>query len=314
MSVSDSGQIQSAKAAPSPEQAKKAKTQFNKLQKRLRREVGKAIADYNMIEAGDRVMVCLSGGKDSYAMLEILMGLQKSAPIDFELVAVNMDQKQPGFPEHVLPQYLDQLGIEYYIINRDTYSVVKEKIPEGATTCGLCSRLRRGTLYTFAEDIKATKIALGHHRDDIVETMFLNMFYGSRLSAMPPKLLSDDGRNIVIRPLAYCREKDLVRFADCKGFPIIPCNLCGSQENLQRQNIKMMLQDWERQQPGRVEHIFTSMQNIKLSQMADTSLFDFKNLQIDRSSERKAYEFADDQTVDGKPARDAVKMVNIVNL
>ncbi|MBA53045.1 MAG: tRNA 2-thiocytidine(32) synthetase TtcA [Pseudomonadales bacterium] len=302
------------KAELTAEQAKKQKTKFNKLQKKLRREVGKAIADYNMIEEGDRIMVCLSGGKDSYTMLDILMSLQKSAPVNFELVAVNMDQKQPGFPEHVLPEYLDQLGIEYYIINRDTYSVVKEKIPEGATTCGLCSRLRRGTLYSFAEDIKATKIALGHHRDDIVETLFLNMFYGSRLSGMPPKLLSDDGRNIVIRPLSYCREKDIIAFANFKEFPIIPCNLCGSQENLQRQNIKLMLKDWDRQQPGRIEHIFNSMQNIKLSQMADTSLFDFKSLQLDRSTERKEYEFADDQTVDGKPARDAVKMVNIVNL
>lgn len=306
--------MSASETALSPEQAKKQKTQFNKLQKKLRREVGKAIADYNMIEAGDRVMVCLSGGKDSFTMLDILMSLQKSAPIDFELVAVNMDQKQPGFPEHVLPDYLDQLGIEYYIINRDTYSVVKQKIPEGATTCGLCSRLRRGTLYSFAEDIKATKIALGHHRDDMVETLFLNMFYGSRLSAMPPKLLSDDQRNIVIRPLAYCREKDIVAFANVKAFPIIPCNLCGSQENLQRQNIKLMLQEWDRQQPGRIEHIFNSMQNIKLSQMADTSLFDFQNLQIDRSAERPVYEFADEQTVDGKLARDAVKMVNLVNL
>ena len=314
-SHTDSGHIEShSQAELTVEQAKKQKTKFNKLQKKLRREVGKAIADYNMIEEGDRIMVCLSGGKDSYTMLDILMSLQKSAPVNFELVAVNMDQKQPGFPEHVLPEYLDQLGIEYYIINRDTYSVVKEKIPEGATTCGLCSRLRRGTLYSFAEDIKATKIALGHHRDDIVETLFLNMFYGSRLSGMPPKLLSDDGRNIVIRPLSYCREKDIIAFANFKEFPIIPCNLCGSQENLQRQNIKLMLKEWDRQQPGRIEHIFNSMQNIKLSQMADTSLFDFQNLQLDRSTERKEYEFADDQTVDGKPARDAVKMVNIVNL
>jgi len=298
----------------SEEQAKKQRTRFNKLQKRLRREAGKAIADFNMIEEGDRIMVCLSGGKDSFTMLDILQSLQKSAPVNFELVAVNMDQKQPGFPEHVLPEYLDQLGIEYYIINRDTYSVVKEKIPEGATTCGLCSRLRRGTLYSFAEDIKCNKIALGHHRDDIVETLFLNMFYGSRLSAMPPKLLSDDGRNIVIRPLAYCREKDIIAFADFKQFPIIPCNLCGSQDNLQRQNIKMMLKQWEREQPGRVEHIFSAMQNIKLSQLADTELFDFKNLQLDRSGERKQYEYADDQSVVGKPARDAVKLVDVVNL
>ena len=294
--------------------SKKDKTRFNKLQKRLRREVGKAIADFNMIEEGDRVMVCLSGGKDSYAMLDILMSLQKSAPVTFELVAVNMDQKQPGFPEHVLPEYLDKLGIEYYIVNRDTYSVVKQKIPEGATTCGLCSRLRRGTLYSFAEDIKATKVALGHHRDDIVETLFLNLFYGSRLSAMPPKLLSDDKRNIVIRPMAYCREKDIIEFAGYKQFPIIPCNLCGSQENLQRQAIKGMLQQWDRETPGRIEHIFSAMQNIKLSQMADTQLFDFMNLQLDRSGERKAYEYADDQTVTGKAAKDAVQRVDILNI
>ena len=222
---------------------------FNKLQKKLRRMAGRAIEDFNMIEDGDRVMVCLSGGKDSYTMLHILMSLQKSAPIHFELVAVNLDQKQPGFPEHVLPEYLDGLGIPYHIINRDTYSVVKEKVPEGKTTCGLCSRLRRGTLYAFAEDIGATKIALGHHKDDIVETMFLNMFYGSRMAGMPPKLRSDDGRNVVIRPLAYCREKDITRFADQMEFPIIPCNLCGSQENLQRQNIKAMLTEWEKKHP-----------------------------------------------------------------
>ena len=296
------------------ELAKKQRTQFNKLQKRLRREAGKAIADFNMIEEGDRVMVCLSGGKDSYSMLDILMSLQKSAPIHFDLVAVNMDQKQPGFPAHVLPAYLDGLGIEYYVINRDTYSVVKEKIPEGATTCGLCSRLRRGTLYSFAEDIGATKIALGHHRDDMVETLFLNMFYGSRLSSMPPKLLSDDGRNIVIRPLAYCREKDIEKFAQFKQFPIIPCNLCGSQENLQRQNIKAMLRQWDRQTPGRIEHIFSAMQNVKLSQLADTSLFDFEQLQLDRSSERKVYEYADDQTVEGKPAAAAVQKMDVLNL
>ncbi|MAR92830.1 MAG: tRNA 2-thiocytidine(32) synthetase TtcA [Pseudomonadota bacterium] len=297
-----------------PEQAKKQRTRFNKLQKKLRREVGRAIADYNMIESGDRIMVCLSGGKDSYTMLDILLNLQRSAPVAFELVAVNLDQKQPGFPEEVLPAYLDELGIEYYVINRDTYSVVKQKIPEGATTCGLCSRLRRGTLYSFAEEINASKIALGHHRDDMVETLFLNMFYGSRLSAMPPKLLSDDGRNIVIRPLAYCREKDIAAFAGFKQFPIIPCNLCGSQENLQRQNIKHMLQQWEREQPGRVEHIFNAMQNIKPSQLADTSLFDFHSLQLDRSAPRPEYEHAADQTVEGKPARDAVRRVNLVNL
>ena len=217
---------------------RKSRLEFNKLQKRLRRHVGKAIVDYNMIEAGDRVMVCLSGGKDSYAMLDVLLNLQKSSPVKFELVAVNMDQKQPGFPEHVLPAYLDGLGVEYYIVEKDTYSVVKSVIPEGKTTCGLCSRLRRGTLYGFAEKIGATKIALGHHRDDVVETLFLNMFYAGRLKAMPPKLLSDDKRNIVIRPLFYCHESDLVEYAEHKEFPIIPCNLCGSQENLQRQAIK----------------------------------------------------------------------------
>lgn len=273
------------------------KYSFNKLQKKLRRMTGRAIEDFNMIEDGDRVMVCLSGGKDSYTMLHILMSLQKSAPVKFELIAVNLDQKQPGFPEHILPEYLDGLGVPYHIINRDTYSVVKEKVPEGKTTCSLCSRLRRGTLYAFAEDIGATKIALGHHKDDIVETMFLNMFYGSRLSAMPPKLRSDDGRNIVIRPLAYCREKDITHFSEQLKFPIIPCNLCGSQENLQRQNIKAMLTEWEKKHPSRIESIFTAMQNIAPSQMADTELFDFKNLELDRNGERKDYEHADNQTI-----------------
>lgn len=281
------------------------KYEFNKLQKRLRAGMGKVIADFNMIEEGDRIMVCLSGGKDSYTMLSILMSLQKSAPIHFELVAVNLDQKQPGFPEHILPQYLESLGIEYYIVDRDTYSIVKSKIPEGKTTCGLCSRLRRGTLYSFAEDIKATKIALGHHKDDIVETMFLNMFHGSKLSAMPPKLLSDDGRNIVIRPLAYCREKDIERFAEIMEYPIIPCNLCGSQENLQRQAIKGMLQQWEREHPSRVEAIFSSLQNVAPSQLADTQLFDFESLAIDRSGERKPYEFDNDQIISSsKPSED----------
>jgi tRNA 2-thiocytidine biosynthesis protein TtcA len=264
---------------------------FNKLQKRLRRNVGSAIADYAMIEDGDRVMVCLSGGKDSYALLDILLGLQHNAPVRFDLVAVNMDQKQPGFPEDVLPRYLDGLGIEYYIVEKDTYSVVREKIPEGKTTCGLCSRLRRGTLYAFAEEIGATKIALGHHRDDIVETMFLNLFHGGRLSAMPPKLLSDDGRNIVIRPLAYCRERDLAKFARLRDFPIIPCNLCGSQENLQRQQVKAMLQDWEKSYPRRIDSIFRALQNVAPSQLADSRLFDFAGLQIDRTGERAPYAF-----------------------
>lgn len=216
-------------------------------------------------------------------MLDILMSLQKTAPINFELVAVNMDQKQPGFPEHVLPEYLSSLGIPFHIIERDTYSVVKSVIPEGKTTCGLCSRLRRGTLYGFAEEIGATKVALGHHKDDIVETLFLNLFYAGRLKAMPPKLLADDKRNIVIRPLAYCREADIEEYASQKGFPIIPCNLCGSQENLQRQVIKEMLQSWDRQHPGRVETIFSALQRVSPSQLADQKLFDFINLQLDRS-------------------------------
>ena len=250
----------------------------NKLQKRLRRNVGKAVADYRMIEEGDRIMVCLSGGKDSYAMLDILMNLQKNAPIQFELVAVNLDQKQPGFPEQVLPNYLDTLDIEYHILEKDTYSIVTSKIPEGKTYCSLCSRLRRGTLYGFAEQIGATKVALGHHRDDIVETLFLNMFYQGRLKAMPPKLLSDDKRNVLIRPLAYCKESDLVALAELKQFPIIPCNLCGSQAGLQRNAVKEMLAQWERQFPGRIDAIFGAIKNVAPSQLADTSLFDFAGL------------------------------------
>ena len=260
------------------ELSRKEKTEFNKLQKRLRRNAGNAIADYNMIEAGDKVMVCVSGGKDSYAMLDVLMGLQKSAPIDFELIAVNLDQKQPGFPEEVLPAYLEASGVPFYILEKDTYSIVREVIPEGKTTCGLCSRLRRGNLYGFAEEIGATKIALGHHRDDIVETLFLNMFFGGKLKAMPPKLRSDDGRNVVIRPLAYSKEKDLAAYANYKAFPIIPCNLCGSQENLQRVQIKAMLAEWERQYPGRTETIFRSICNVSPSQLADINLFDFGSL------------------------------------
>ncbi|MGN0921247.1 MAG: tRNA 2-thiocytidine(32) synthetase TtcA [Cellvibrio sp.] len=266
----------------SPNQ-RKDRLEFNKLQKRLRRLVGSAIVDYNMIEDGDKVMVCLSGGKDSYTMLDILMGLQQTAPIKFDLVAVNMDQKQPGFPEHILPNYLANLGVEYHIIERDTYSIVKEVVPEGKTTCGLCSRLRRGTLYGFAEEIGATKIALGHHRDDIIETLFLNMFYGGKLKAMPPKLRSDDKRNVIIRPLAYCCESDIAEFAELKGFPIIPCNLCGSQENLQRQVVKEMLNNWEKAHPGRMETIFTAIRNVQPSQLADLKLFDFVSLSPDRT-------------------------------
>lgn len=260
---------------------KKQTTRLNKLQKRLRREVGSAIADYNMIEAGDIVMCCLSGGKDSYAMLDILINLQQRAPIQFDIVAVNLDQKQPGFPEHILPAYLESLGVTYHILEKDTYSIVKEKIPEGKTTCSLCSRLRRGTLYGFAQRIGATKIALGHHRDDIIETLFLNMFFGGKMKAMPPKLLSDDGANIVIRPLAYCREKDIAEYAVLKEFPIIPCNLCGSQENLKRAAVKDMLKQWDRQYPGRIETIFTAMQNTAPSQGVDREQFDFLSLTRD---------------------------------
>ncbi|WP_217874231.1 tRNA 2-thiocytidine(32) synthetase TtcA [Pseudoalteromonas shioyasakiensis] len=272
---------------------RKETLEFNKLQKRLRRHVGNAITDYNMIEDGDVVMACISGGKDSFAMLDILLSLQKAAPIKFEVIAVNLDQKQPGFPEHILPDYFETLNIPYYIVDKDTYSVVKEKVPEGKTTCGLCSRLRRGTLYSFAEKIGATKLALGHHMDDIVETMFLNMFHGSRLKAMPPKLRSDDERNVVIRPLSYCREKDLIKYAEHKDFPIIPCNLCGSQENLQRQSIKAMLTEWDKKTPGRVESIFKSLQNVSPSQLADRNLFDFENLPLDREGNRESYDFSE---------------------
>ncbi|WP_127958326.1 tRNA 2-thiocytidine(32) synthetase TtcA [Serratia microhaemolytica] len=251
---------------------------LNKLQKRLRRHVGEAIADFNMIEEGDRIMVCLSGGKDSYTLLEILRNLQQSAPINFSLVAVNLDQKQPGFPEHILPDYLSKLGIEYKIVQENTYSIVKEKIPEGKTTCSLCSRLRRGILYRTASELGATKIALGHHRDDILQTLLLNMFYGGKLKGMPPKLISDDGKHIVIRPLAYCREKDIERFAIAKAFPIIPCNLCGSQPNLQRQVIAEMLRDWDKRYPGRIETMFSAMQNVVPSHLCDGTLFDFKSI------------------------------------
>ncbi|AWL11960.1 tRNA 2-thiocytidine biosynthesis protein TtcA [Saliniradius amylolyticus] len=261
----------------------KQKYDFNKLHKRLRRGVGKAIADFAMIEEGDKVMVCLSGGKDSYGMLEILRSLQRSAPVSFELIAVNLDQKQPGFPEHVLPEYLDAIDMPYHIVNEDTYSIVKDKIPEGKTTCSLCSRLRRGILYRTASELGATKIALGHHRDDMIETLLLNMFHGGTLKSMPPKLVSDDGQHMVIRPLAYCSEKDLARFAEVMAFPIIPCNLCGSQENLQRKMIKQMLQDWDQRYPGRIENMARALQHVTPSHLADTELFDFANLRTQDS-------------------------------
>lgn len=256
---------------------------FNRLRGRLEHQVGKAIGDFNMIEDGDSVLVCLSGGKDSYTLLDILLALRKRAPIDFRIVAMNLDQKQPGFPADVLPNYLKRLGIEYHIETQDTYSTVKEKIPEGKTTCSLCSRLRRGIIYRVARELGTHKIALGHHRDDMIETLFLNMFFGGKLKAMPPKLITDTGDHIVIRPLAYCSEKDIARFARSMDFPIIPCNLCGSQENLQRQNIKEMLRDWERQYPGRSQTIFTAMQNIVPSHLLDSNQFDFKHIQMDGS-------------------------------
>ncbi len=257
----------------------RAANEINKLSKRLHRLVGQAVIDFNMIEDGDRVMVCVSGGKDSYAMLDILLGLQKRAPIRFELVAVNLDQKQPGFPEHVLPEYLTQVGVPFHIENQDTYSIVKRVIPEGKTTCGLCSRLRRGILYRVAGELGATKIALGHHRDDIVQTLFMNMFFGSKMKGMPPKLVSDDGKNVVIRPLAYVAETDLERWAAHRQFPIIPCTLCGSQDNLQRVQIKQMLREWDKRHPGRVENVFSAMQHIVPSHLADRNLFPFTELE-----------------------------------
>ena len=269
----------SARREPTESERTKADYEANKLSKRLHRLAGQAIADFNMIEAGDKVMVCMSGGKDSYAMLDILLNLQQRAPIRFELVAVNLDQKQPGFPEHVLPEYLTSRGVPFHIENQDTYSIVKRVIPEGKTTCGLCSRLRRGILYRVAGELGCTKIALGHHRDDILQTLFMNMFFGSKLKGMPAKLVSDDGRNVVIRPLAYVAETDLEAWARHRQYPIIPCTLCGSQENLQRVQIKQMLRDWDKRFPGRVDNLFTSLGNIVPSHLMDRNLFPFTTLQ-----------------------------------
>ena len=262
-----------------------ASNNFLKLRNQLISATGKAIGDYNMVEDGDTVLVCMSGGKDSFAMLMMLLALQERAPITFKIIAMNLDQKQPDFPEHILPAYFEQLGVEYRIVEADTYSVVKEKIPEGKTTCSLCSRLRRGIIYTTAKKLGATKIALGHHRDDIVETLFLNMFFGAKMKAMPPKLSTNDKQNIVIRPLAYCSEKDIAAYARGMAFPIIPCNLCGSQENLQRQNIKDMLQSWEHVQPGRIYNIFRAITNVEPSHLADTDLYDFKGMSQAKASD-----------------------------
>jgi len=259
-------------------QTEKIAYENNKLHKRLCRQVGQAIGDFNMIEEGDKIMVCLSGGKDSYALLDILMTLRERAPINFEIVAINLDQKQPNFPDHILPAYLEKLGIPFHIENQDTYSIVKRLIPEGKTTCSLCSRLRRGILYRVADELGATKIALGHHRDDIMETFFLNMFFGAKIKGMPPKLQSDDGKHIVIRPLAYVKEADTERYAKVKNFPIIPCDLCGSQENLQRKQIKNMLREWEKQHTGRVENIFSSLSTIVPSHLMDRNQFGFVDL------------------------------------
>jgi tRNA 2-thiocytidine biosynthesis protein TtcA len=264
--------------APDSTIARKQQYETNKLAKRLRRQVGQAIADYDMIRDGDRVMVCLSGGKDSYALLDILLNLRARAPVGFELIAVNLDQKQPEFPAHVLPEYLASRGVPFRIEEQDTYSVVKRVIPEGRTMCSLCSRLRRGVLYRVASELRATKIALGHHRDDILETFFLNLFHGGKLKAMPPKLVSDDGRHVVIRPLAYCEERDLAAYAEAREFPLIPCTLCGSQDNLQRKAVKAMLTEWAKRHPGRIETILTGLQNAVPSHLLDRSLFDFSTV------------------------------------
>ncbi|WP_199915170.1 tRNA 2-thiocytidine(32) synthetase TtcA [Parazoarcus communis] len=255
---------------------------FLRLKKKLERSVGEAIGDYNMIGDGDTVMVCVSGGKDSYTLLSCLLALRERAPVDFRIVAMNLDQKQPGFPDHILPAYFESIGVEYRIVTEDTYSIVKDKIPEGKTTCSLCSRLRRGIIYRTAAEIGATRIALGHHRDDMLETLFLNMFFGGKIKAMPPKLVSDDGKHMVIRPLAYCTESDIARFARSMDFPIIPCNLCGSQENAQRKHIKAMLQSWAREHPGRIESLATSLKNVVPSHLADQKLFDFVG--VDRNT------------------------------
>ncbi|MDY0743979.1 tRNA 2-thiocytidine(32) synthetase TtcA [Paucibacter sp. R3-3] len=290
---------------------KKAEHEINKLSKRLHRQVGQAVTDYNMIEDGDKVMVCVSGGKDSYALLDILINMKQRAPIKFDIVAVNLDQKQPGFPEDVLPTYLKSRGVDFHIETQDTYSIVKRLIPEGKTTCSLCSRLRRGILYRVAGELGATKIALGHHRDDIVTTLFLNMFFGSRMKGMPPKLVSDDGKNVVIRPLAYVREPDLVRWAEHREFPIIPCNLCGSQENLQRVQVKAMINDWDRRFPGRVENVFTAMGSIVPSHMMDKKLFPFETIKASGAPVEDGDIAFDEDEACGTPAEASPSVIRL---
>ena len=299
-------------AASDLKRTEKIAYENNKLHKRLCRQVGQAIGDFNMIEDGDKVMVCLSGGKDSYGLLDILLTLRERAPIHFDIVAVNLDQKQPNFPAHVLPEYLARIGVPFHIENQDTYSIVKRVIPEGKTTCSLCSRLRRGILYRVADELGATKIALGHHRDDILETFFLNMFFGGKLKGMPPKLQSDDGKHIVIRPLAYVKEADMTRYADVKQFPIIPCDLCGSQENLQRKQIKAMLREWERKFPGRVENIFASLQTIAPSHLMDGARFNFKDLKATGNASVDG-DIAFDEEPCATPSTDVVRFEGLLD-
>ena len=312
--------VTSDAGAPTPEvvhgAASKQHRENHKLEKRLCREVGRAIVDFNMIEEGDRVMVCVSGGKDSYGLLDILLKLQARAPIRFEIIAVNLDQKQPGFPDHILPEYLAKLGVKHHIETQDTYSIVKKVIPEGKTMCSLCSRLRRGILYRVAKELGATKIALGHHRDDMLQTLFLNMFFGGKLKGMPAKLVSDNGEFMVIRPLAYVPEKDLIRWAEVRQFPIIPCTLCGSQENLQRKQVGNLLRDWDKKFPGRLENMLTALQNVVPSHLMDRKLFPFESIEVTGEADEdgdKAFDeeplpdpvppMADDETGNEVPAR-----------
>ncbi|MBA4739748.1 MAG: tRNA 2-thiocytidine(32) synthetase TtcA [Burkholderiales bacterium] len=292
-----------------PSIAQKSIYETNKLAKRLRRQVGEAIADYDMIVDGDKVMVCLSGGKDSYTMLDMLLSLRSHAPIHFDIIAINLDQKHPGFPEEILPNYLKSLDVPFHIIEQDTYSIVKRVIPEGKTMCGLCSRMRRGILYKTANQLGVTKIALGHHREDILETFFLNMFHGGRLKAMPPKLKSDNGEHIVIRPLAYCKEKDIVAYAEIKQFPIIPCDLCGSQENLQRQVTKQMLLEWDKKHPGRLDTMFSALKKVSASHLLDPELYDFKGLSIDVTDSGEGdIAFDPDPTLNQSPSSNVIKI------